>query len=377
MNDTISRKRLMRLFLDLTGIDSETYYEKRLGERVAQELRDRGLEVFTDATSSEFLKAHPESHPNIYAVLHGDPEKEPVLLAAHLDTVRPGKSKRAQVLPDGTIRSAGNTVLGADDIGGVSAILEALSGVRESALPHPDVEILITAAEETFCEGSRYFDFTRIRSKKAYVFDLDGPVGTAANAAPSILSFEIEVNGRAAHAGFAPEKGVNALSIAVDALQKLPAGRVNENTTVNFGTITGGEGKNIVPERVEITGEVRSLIHKEAADKMKEIFRVFEESAEAYGGSVKVHGTKHLKAYRVPEDSAVVRHFKKAAQKAGLKTGTLRTTYGGSDANRLNENGIDTLVVASAMEDVHTTKEHTSIEELARAAVLAFALITE
>ena len=49
------------------------------------------------------------------------------------------------------------------------------------------------------------------------------------------------------------------MSIAAGALAKIKTGRIDEDLTLNFGTIIGGSGKNIVPESVEIEGEIRSM----------------------------------------------------------------------------------------------------------------------
>ena len=53
------------------------------------------------------------------------------------------------------------------------------------------------------------------------------------------------------------------------------------------------------------------------------------------------------------------------------------TTYGGSDANRLNANGIETIVLACAMENSHSTEEYTTVSELERSARLTLRLMTE
>ncbi len=69
---------------------------------------------------------------------------------------------------DGTIHSAGNTVLGADDVSGIVSILEALTVIQESKTEHPDIEVLITAAEEIncalYCHSVRKSFFSSITS---------------------------------------------------------------------------------------------------------------------------------------------------------------------------------------------------------------------
>ncbi|MDP4159303.1 MAG: peptidase dimerization domain-containing protein [Bacillota bacterium] len=53
--------------------------------------------------------------------------------------------------------------------------------------------------------------------------------------------------GRSAHAGIAPENGLNAIIMAAKALSQILDGRINEKTTANIGTINGGIATNIVP----------------------------------------------------------------------------------------------------------------------------------
>ena len=376
MSIRVSKERLFGRFAGFVTIDSETFRERELGERVVKELRELGLTVRTDLTSAEFLQKHPESYPNIYATLPGNADGEPVLLSAHLDTVSPGKGKQAVFHEDGTVTSDGSTVLGADDLSGLTAILEALTVIKEQNLPHPEIGVLITSAEEAFCEGSRALDFDSVTQKRAYVLDLNGSVGTAAVAAPTIYSFSVTITGKAAHAGFSPELGINAISIAAKALVRIPVGRLDSVSTVNFGTIRGGTQNNVVPDSVTITGEVRSLEHERASELLHAIAEHFREAAEEKGGKTEFSATEHVRAYRVDERSATVRHFQKAAKAVGLPETKLVTTCGGSDANRFNEHGIEAITIACAMENVHTTAEYTVCSELVRAAELATALLT-
>ena len=76
--------------------------------------------------------------------------------------------------------------------------------------------------------------------------------------APAMNRLTATVSGLAAHAGLHPEWGVNAIMLAAKALADMPCGRIDNESTVNFGTIRGGLATNIVPDQVVIEGEVRS-----------------------------------------------------------------------------------------------------------------------
>lgn len=263
MSKTATNKnRILEEFLKQISFDSESFHEREISEYLKKKLTDLGLEVSEDDARENLLANDSnriQTASNIYGYLKGNIEGETILFSSHLDTVSPGNGKKAIVHADGKITSDGNTVLGADDVSGLVSILEALTVIKENNLSHPDIEVLFTVAEEPYCEGSRYIDYSKLKAKSGYVLDLTGDIGRAAIAAPSIISLEIAIKGKAAHAGFNPEEGINALSIAANALTKIKTGHTSENTTVNFGTISGGSGKNIVPEDVFIKGEVRSL----------------------------------------------------------------------------------------------------------------------
>ena len=375
----VDRDRVREEFFRLTAFDAESFHESKIASYVKRKLIQLGLTVEEDGAAAKIAKAHPESKDtasNLYGYLKGTVPGQPLLFSAHLDTVKPGIGKKAVLREDGTITSDGTTVLGADDVSGLTSILEALTVIQEKHLDHPDLEIFITVSEEPYCEGSRFAEYDRLKAKQGYVLDLDGPVGRAAIAAPSIISLKVEVEGKASHAGFAPEKGINALSIAADALSHIRTGRVYNDITVNFGTIHGGSGRNIVPERITIEGEIRGTEHENALCEAELIRQIFEKSAKKYGGSIQFTVTEHIHSYFVSENSEVVQRFLKAAGLQCAKPECI-TTYGGSDANRLNEHGIETIVIACAMEKSHSTEEYTVLYELERAAQLTLLLMTD
>lgn len=373
--------RITEEFRRLVSFDAPSYEEREIAGYLKKKLKSLGLSVTEDAAAKELQKedqSRRNTASNIYAKLPGTKAGEPVLFSAHLDTVSPGIGKKAIIRPDGTITSAGDTVLGADDVSGLTAILEALTVIREQNLPHPDIEILLTVAEEPYCSGSRFIEYERLTAKRGYVLDLTGPVGTAAIKAPSILSVEAVVKGQAAHAGFEPEKGINALTITATALAKIRTGRVRKDLTVNFGTIRGGTGKNIVPAEVITKGEIRSTNGRLALTEAERIRKVFTKAAESYHGTVQVFITEHVRAYSVPKQTKTVRMYQKAVSEAlRCTTPECIVTYGGSDANRLNEHGIETIVVACGMQNCHSTQESTTVEELTRAASIVLALMTQ
>ena len=360
----VNEKRLIESFIALTAIDAQSGEEAAMRAYLAAALARLGI------------RAEADEAGNVFARLPGTRGGEAVLFSAHMDTVRPGKGKKAVLRPDGRITSDGTTVLGADDACGIAAILEALTVIREEGLTHPEIELLFTAEEERYCVGSARFDYARLHARTAYVLDLTGPVGTAAVAAPTLLSLEVTVRGRAAHAGFAPEEGINALTIAAAAIAQIGTGRTSRDTTVNFGTIEGGEGRNVVPGLIRVTGEVRSLCHETALRAAASVDEVFRREAARLGGTFELRAAEEIRAYRIEEHEPVFKRLRAALAALGWGEPIPVDTFGGSDNNQFVKHGLRGVVLASAMELAHTTEEYTDVTELVKSAELTLKLMT-
>ena len=371
----VSKERLLQEFLSLVAIDSESFHEGAMRDYMKKTLSDLGMEVLEDDAPQK-LREYGEEAGNLYARIPGNSPGRPLLFSSHLDTVKPGKGKKALFQGDGRICSDGTTVLGADDAAGIAAILEAVRVIREDDLPHPDIELLFPVAEELYGKGSSVFDYGCVRARDAYVLDLTGRIGTAALRAPTILSLDILVKGKAAHAGFAPEEGINALSAAASALQEIRTGHVSEDTTVNFGQISGGKGRNIVPEEIRISGEIRSLIHAEALCRSEEITEVFLRNAGKFGASAEVTVREEVRSFETGPDAYSVNRLRQAVRELWDGEAQLVSTFGGSDQNNFALHGIEGIVLANAMNEVHSVREYTEMDELVRCAELTLKLMT-
>ena len=372
MNHEIHQERLLSDFLDLTTGSAESLDERRVAELLTEKLRDLGFSV-TEDDAGQNLGGNAG---NLYGVLKGTLAGPPLLLSAHMDTVKPGCHKKPVLHENGTITSDGTTVLGADDAAGLAEILEGIRSVREAGIPHRDIEILFPVAEEIFIQGSNVFDFSRIQAKEAYVLDMSGPVGSAAVRAPSMFSFRVTVKGRASHAGFAPENGINAIAVAAQAIAAIPQGHVDPETTCNIGTITGGSAKNIVPEQCICTGEVRGFSHEKVLHCIEEIRNAFANAVQPHGASFVMETQEILRSYCVPEDAPVVTRFQRVCASLGF-AGELRSTLGGSDNHNFVKAGISGIVLSCGMQRVHSTDESITVQELVRGSALVAGLILD
>lgn len=367
----INQSRIISEFCRLAAVDSLSYQERKLADILLKALNELGFEVKEDNAGMHYSG----NCGNIYGYLKGSLEGEPILFSAHMDTVQPGHNKKAIVHEDGTITSDGTTVLGADDLSGIVSILEAVRTIKEEGLPHRSIEVLFTIAEEEYIRGSEVFDFQTLKAKEAYVLDLSGPVGSAALSAPTLVTFTAKILGKASHAGFAPELGVNAVAIAAETISGIMQGRIDESTTVNIGLIEGGKARNIVPDSCSFKGEVRSLYHEKALAEIKKIESVLTKITARQNAGYEFTTEFGCIAYQVESEHPVVKRFEKVCRELGYEV-TLTDTFGGSDNNNFLRNGITGIVLACGMNQVHTCQEYTDIDELTKCCNIVVRLMT-
>lgn len=366
----IKSDRILNDFLKLAAIEAPTRDERKMADTLRPVLETMGFTVSED----EAGRAIGGNTGNLFAVRKGSIPGDPLLLCAHMDTVKPVAGKHAVVDGD-FIRSAGDTVLGADDLAGVVEILEAVRSVDEDGRPCRDLEILFTVSEEFFLKGAENFDASVCKAKEAYILDVDGEIGTAVLAAPTGIRFIANVKGKSAHAAIAPEEGINAVAIASKAIAAMRLGRLDSETTASIGIIKGGEQGNIVPDSCFVEGETRSLSSEKAMTQCNHMQQCFEKAAEELGGSVSFEITRVYDAYGVPEDAAVVRRFKAACEAVGIEP-ELTFSTGGSDNSVLSRKGLQGIVVACGMHEIHSVNEYTKLSELTAMSKVVERLIT-
>jgi tripeptide aminopeptidase len=241
--------------------------------------------------------------------------------------------------------------------------------MQEEALAHPALEVVFSVCEEVTLRGAKLLDKRVLRSRRGYVLDGGGPIGTIVTSAPSQDSLQITVHGKKAHAGSEPEKGINAIRVASEAIAAMPLGRIDPETTANIGIIEGGVARNIVPDEVRIQGEARSRDDRKLAAQTAAMAAAFQEAAERHGARVESKITRSYSTYKWSGEDPIVAQAMAAARRLGF-TPILAGSGGGSDANIYAEAGIPCAVLSTGMEDVHTSQEHIAIADMVDSARL-------
>ncbi|VBB07002.1 peptidase m20 [Lucifera butyrica] len=366
----INQARMLAEFLELVKIKCSTKEERQAADFLKPRLTALNLEVSEDDAAAKF----GGNCGNILAYLKGNVPAAPViLLNAHLDCVEPCENIQPQI-KDGIISSAGDTILGSDDKAGVAAILEALRILKEQNLPHGDIQVVFTVGEESGLNGSKNLDRQLLRADFGYSLDAGGTPGEIITMAPGQNSINATIHGKTAHAGVAPEEGINAIVVAGKAIAALKQGRLDFETTANVGIIRGGRATNIVPDTVEVFCEARSRNLDKLAAQTAHMRETFEQIAQANGARAEVTVSSAYNPFVLEENSAVVSLAVQAAKCIGLLP-DVKATGGGSDANFFNAYGVPTAVLGVGMSKVHTTEEFIKEADLYAAARLVLAII--
>jgi len=382
--------RLQR-FLAVEGITGQ---EKAIARTVADELVSVGVprRAIRHDNAHERIPL-PTQIGNLLVDLPGTQPGPRLLFASHLDTV----PLCAGVVPERVrdrIVSSSKTALGGDDRTGVACLATLAATLMQKRLPHPPLTLLFTVREESGLFGARYVDLA----------DLGGPVMgfNVDGRSPAELTigavgaerWEVEIFGRAAHAGVHPEQGVSATMVAALALAEVHRGgwfdKVHQpdgDGTSNVGRFAGRDGRsagdatNVVTDYVHIHGESRSHTTRFAKAITRAYRAAFVNAAELIrndkGRKAQVKFKAHLDyhPYRLKKDSAVVRHAQAAAIRAGLQP-SLRISNGGLDANWLVRHGIPTVTFGAGQNSIHTIDEYVDVPSFLAGCRMALALAT-
>ena len=284
------------------------------------------------------------------------------MFCAHLDTV-PHDGPIEVVLDDGVYRSAGETILGADNKAAVAVLIE-LAARHHSEPPPVGIELLFTVAEEQGLRGAAAFDLSRLRSQMVFVMDHATDIGEVIVTAPSHHGISALFTGVEAHAGIAPESGRSAIAAAVAAISEMQLGRIDPGTTANIGRIEGGTSGNVVPGSCRVSGEARSTDAQKAVELVVAMSDSMIWAASEHGCEVDIRTDQHFEAYTVPEDSPGLEVAEAALSARGHRPRRI-TTGGGSDAHVFREAGLDAILLANGTYENHTHQEWVPRENLA------------
>lgn len=356
----VSESRLLERFIRLCEIPSVTGTERAVTDALAAELGDLGIEFREDDAAGPARAGAGNLIAHVPPI--GDPETaEWISFFAHVDTV-PHSEPITVVEDDGVFRTAGDTILGADNKAAVTVVMEL--GARLASEPAPvGLEMVFTVAEEQGLRGASALDVDALRSKFGFVMDHATPIGEIITAAPTYKKLIAEFRGVESHAGMRPEDGRSAIGAATAAVATMDLGRLDPETTANIGVIDGGTAPNVVAGRCHVEGEARGLDAGRAEEVAQRMVDACSWAAGEAGVDVDLLVETYFRGYRVKPGSRSLAIARAALERNGIDPVEV-TTGGGSDANALRAAGFEALLLANGTEANHTSDESVSVEAL-------------
>jgi glutamate carboxypeptidase len=185
-------------------------------------------------------------------------DDRPILLLGHTDTVHPRGSIHTRPW-----RVDGNRIHGPgifDMKSNCVLAIEILRALDASKIkPAAPITLLLTCDEESGSPSGRSLVEAEAKNARAVlVMEPSATGGRAKTARKGTGMFTIEVEGRAAHAGLDPEKGVNAvLELARQTLRLSELNDPANGTNVSVTMFSGGTASNVVPARATAEVDMR------------------------------------------------------------------------------------------------------------------------
>lgn len=385
--------RLMR-FLAVEGV---TGREAAIGKEVVAALKEVGV----PARAIRFDDAHkripvPCETGNLIVDLPGRGRLgngPRLLFMTHLDTVPLCAGAKPKVQGRKIVNTV-RTALGGDNRTGCGVLVTLAAELAAQKLDHPPLTLLFTVREESGLWGARFVDPKDLGGVRIG-FNYDGRSASYVTVgAVGADRWEVEITGRAAHAGGAPERGISSTLILGEALAEVRRGgwfgkvvHGDKVGTSNVGVVAGanggsaGDATNVVTDYVRVRGESRShdaKFHKEITAAYKAAFaKAAAGVTNVQGQSGKAKFISHTDYYpfRLKDNAPVVKRAIEAVTAQGIKP-EIRVANGGLDANWLVRHGIPTVTFGAGQNEPHTVDEWIDLKEYEAACGLAVQLAT-
>jgi tripeptide aminopeptidase len=378
--------------------DSKTYpstaKQRELGELLARELRELGLE-----------DAHIDEHGYVFATLPG--ARGPTIgLIAHVDTspdesgtnvqpqvvqytggdielpgdprsvIRPSESLvLADKVGHDIVTTDGTTLLGADDKAGVAEIMGAVAYLaRHPEIDHAPIRVGFTVDEEVG-RGVDHFDIDAFGADFAYTFD-GSEIGRIDDETFSASELRVRIEGHSVHPGTSKGKLVNSVKLAAALVGKLPKDRLSPETTddregfVHPHRVSGGAAATTISF---ICRDFDLAQLREHEQLLRDLADEIEREEPRARVTVEVDDSyRNMKEF-LEARPRIVEAADEAARRVGLEP-VRSAIRGGTDGAVLSARGLLTPNIYTGGNEYHSVLEWISVQDMAVSAATAVEL---
>ena len=273
------------------------------------------------------------------------------------------------------ITTDGTTLLGADDKAGVAAIMYAVEYLQSNPnIKHGDIKIAFTPDEEVG-RGTEHFDVEKFGAKYAYTID-GGEIGELEYENFNAASADITIVGEGIHPGYAKDKMINALSVAIEIDNSLPKKERPQHT----------EGYEGFYHLVELSGETENATMKYiirdhdmvAFEARKKTMQQVVDNLNTIYGENRIKLTIKDSYYNMKEKVEPHYHIVEKAIKAMQQCGVepkVKPIRGGTDGATLSYKGLPCPNIFAGGHNFHGKYEYLPLESMQKASEVILAII--
>lgn len=265
------------------------------------------------------------------------------------------------------ITTDGTTLLGSDDKSGIAEIMTAMEILlKNPTIKHGEIKVAFGPDEEIGI-GADKFDVEDFNVDFAYTMD-GGPVGELQYETFNAAQAEITIQGKNVHPGTAKDTMINALQLAVDFQNALPADEVPEKTegTEGFFHLMSLSGS---VEEAKMAYIIRDHDRSRFEERKAQLLAV-QESLNARFDEPRVHVHLYDQYYNMKEiiekDMSIIDLAKDAMKAVGI-TPMTEPVRGGTDGSKISYLGIPTPNIFAGGENMHGRYEFVSLQSMMKA----------
>lgn len=265
------------------------------------------------------------------------------------------------------ITTDGTTLLGSDDKSGIAEIMTAMEILlKNPTIKHGEIKVAFGPDEEIGV-GADKFDVEDFSVDFAYTMD-GGPVGELQYETFNAAQAEITIQGKNVHPGTAKDTMINALQLAVDFQNALPADEVPEKTegTEGFFHLMSLSGS---VEEAKMAYIIRDHDRSRFEERKAQLLAV-QESLNARFDEPRVHVHLYDQYYNMKEiiekDMSIIDLAKDAMKAVGI-TPMTEPVRGGTDGSKISYLGIPTPNIFAGGENMHGRYEFVSLQSMMKA----------
>lgn len=275
------------------------------------------------------------------------------------------------------ITTDGTTLLGADDKSGIAEIMTALAHLKANPeIKHCEIRVGFGPDEEIGI-GADKFDVDDFDVDFAYTVD-GGPLGELQYETFSAAGAELIFHGRNVHPGTAKGQMVNALQLAIDFHNQLPAEDRPELTDgyqgfnhiqTMTGTVEEANSSYIIRDFETESFENRKATFQEIADKMN----------QAYGQTrvdLVIKDQYYNMRQVIEKDMMPVELAKEVMEDLGIVP-VIEPIRGGTDGSKISFMGIPTPNLFAGGENMHGRYEYVSLQTMEKAVDVILGIVSK